>query len=82
MRTFDFQNFASLFVDANLQARAPVTVAATVRVHPLLRFEIWPIALGLVPALRGNYPFAVSIVEPGVRRRRIGEPPATSFEEG
>ena len=70
----------SLFVDANLQTRAPVTVAAAVRVYPLLRFETWPIALGLVPALRAYYPFAVSIVEPGVGRRRIGEPPATSFE--
>ncbi len=82
MRTFDLYYFASLFVDAKLHARAPVTVAATVCVHPLLWFESWPIAFRLVPALRSNCPFAVAIVEPRIRRRWIREPPATSFEAG
>ena len=81
-RTFDLHDLASLFIDAKLQTRAPVTVAATVRVHPLPWFESWPIAFGLVSALRADYPFAVTIVEPGIRRRWIGEPPATSFKAG
>lgn len=60
----------SLFVDANLHARALVAIAA-VRAHPLPRFESWPVALSLMAALLTDGPFAETILQPGVRRRRI-----------
>jgi hypothetical protein len=70
VRTFNLQYFVSLFVDANVQTGATVAIVA-VRAHPLPRFEIWPVALGLMAALLTDCPFAVTILQPGVRRRRI-----------
>ena len=68
-----------LFVDANLHTRATVTVGA-VRAHPLFRVEIGPVAISLMAALHGDDPLAETIIQPGVRRRRIAEPSATRFE--
>ena len=79
VRTLDLQYFVSLFVDTNLHTRAPVAVVA-IRAHPLPRCESWPVALGLMAALLTDCPFAVTILEPGVRRRRITKPSATRFE--
>src|SRR5258707_2130512 len=77
--TLDLQYFVSLLVDGHLHTRAPVAVIA-IRAHPLSRVEIGPVTIGLMAALRTDDPFAVTILEPGVRRRRITKPSATRFE--
>src|SRR5258706_12553212 len=77
--TLDLKYFVSLFVDANLHTRAPVTMGA-VGAHPLSRGEIGPVAVGLMTALHRDHPFAETIVQPGVRRRRITKPSAPRFE--
>lgn len=69
----------SLTVNPDPQAGAPIPVVY-VRLHPLPRIEVWPVTLGLIPALHPDHPLGVAVVQPGVGRRGIAEPSATRLE--
>src|SRR6266850_2441359 len=66
-----------LLVEFHREADAAIAVAARAAPYPLPWLEGgWPVAIRLVPALRGNGPLAVFIIERSVARRRIVQPAA------
>ena len=81
-RSFYFEDFMSLVVDAKLQASTTISVFTCIRYDPLASFEFWPrpIARHLIATLHTNGPFGLAIVKPYVTWRGIGEPTTTRSE--